>query len=67
MIEKVIINIEKSWKKISKKLITKVRDSVLITSWNLELPNKRIRSFKREKPLKGTKGKRKEITVSREQ
>ena len=27
----------------------------------LELPNKRIRSFKREKPLIGTKGERKEI------
>ena len=27
----------------------------------LELPNKRIKSFKREKPLKGTKGERKEF------
>ena len=26
-----------------------------------ELPNKRIRSFKKEKPMKGTKGERQEI------
>ena len=27
----------------------------------MELPNKRIRSFKKEKPMKGTKGERQEI------
>ena len=28
-----------------------------------ELPNKRIRSFKNEKPMKGTKGERQEIHI----
>ena len=61
IIEKVIINIEKSRKNFIQEIDYDVGDSVLITSWLLELPNKRIRSFKREKPLKGTKGERKEI------
>ena len=61
MIEKAIINTEKFKKKFIKKLIT-MWDFALITSWVLELPNKRIRSFNREKKtLKGTKGVRKEI------
>ena len=38
-----------------------VGDSILITLWHLELPNKRIRKFNRKKPLKWTKGVRKEI------
>ena len=54
MIEKVIINTEKSTKKIIKEIDHDVRDSVLITSWLLELLNKWIRSFKREKQLKWT-------------
>ena len=36
-------------------------DLVLLTSWITELPNKRIKSFKNEKPMKGTKGERQEI------
>ena len=38
-----------------------VGDSVLLTSWMTELPNKRIRSFKKEKPMKDTKGEKQEI------
>ena len=61
IIEKVIINTEKSRKNFIQEIDYDVGDSVLITSCLLELPNKRIRSFKRENPLKGTKGERKEI------
>ena len=43
------------------KINFEVGDSVLLTSWITELPNKRIRSFKNEKPMKGTKGERQEI------
>ena len=61
MIGKVIINTEKPRKSFIQEIDYSVGDSVLITSWLLKLPNKRIRSFKREKPLKGTKRERKEI------
>ena len=61
IIEKVIINTEKSRKNFIQEIDFEVGDSVLITSLFLELPNKRIRSFKREKPLKGTKEERIEI------
>ena len=61
MIEKAIVNTEKSRKNFIQEIDYDVGDSVLITLWLLELPNKRIRSFKREKPLKGTKGERKKI------
>ena len=48
MIEKVIINTEKSWKFfLSQEIDYDVGDSILITSWHLELPNKRIRTFNR--------------------
>ena len=43
------------------KINFEVGDSVLLTSWITELPNKRIRSFKKEKPMKGIKGERQEI------
>ena len=43
------------------KINFEVGDSVLLTTWITELPNKRIRSFKNEKPMKGTKGERQEI------
>ena len=52
MIEKVIINTEKSRKKIYQEINYDNGDSILITSWHLELPNKRIRTFNRKKPLK---------------
>ena len=61
IIEKVIINTEKSRKNFIQEIDYDVGDSVLITSWLLELPIKRIISFKREKPLKGIKEERKEI------
>ena len=43
------------------KINFEVGDSVLLTSWITELPNKRIRSFKEKKPMKDTKGERQEI------
>ena len=61
MIDKVIINTEKFRKNLIQEIDYDVGDSALIISWFLELPNKRIRSFKREKSLKGTKGERKVI------
>ena len=61
MIEKIILNTEKSRKNYIQKIDNELGDSVLITSWLLELPNKRIRSFNKEKPFKGTKVVRKEI------
>ena len=59
MIEKVIINTEKSRKIFYQEIDYDVGDSILVTSWYLELPNKKIRIFIRKKPLKGTKGVRK--------
>ena len=60
MIEKVIINIEKSRKNFIQEIDYDAGDIILITSWHLELPNKRIRTINRKKPLKGSKGVRKE-------
>ena len=48
MIEKVIINTEKLRKSFIQEINYEIGGSVLITSRLLELPNKRIRSFKRE-------------------
>ena len=48
MIEKVIINTEKSRKNFIQEIDYDVGDSVLITSWLLELPNKRIRTFNKK-------------------
>ena len=60
MIEKVIINTEKSRKTLSKKLKTMLR--FYINNFvAFRVPNKRIRSLKRKKPLKGIKWERKEI------
>ena len=59
MIEKLIINTEK-FRKFFIKIDYDVGNSILITSWHLQLPNKRIRVFNK-KPLKGTKEVRKEI------
>ena len=61
MIEKEIINTEKSKKNFYQEIDYNVGYSILITSWHLELPNKRLRTFNRKKQLKGTKGVRKEI------
>ena len=61
IIDEVIVNTESSRKQFLQEIDFEVGDSVLLTSWIVELPNKRIRSFKREKPMKGTKGERHEI------
>ena len=61
MIDKVIINTEKPRKNFIQEIDPDAGDSASTTPWLLESPNKRIRSFKREKPLKGTKWERKEI------
>ena len=54
--EQVIMNTENSRKAFLQEIDFEVGDSVLLTSWITELPNKRIRSFKNEKTMKGTKG-----------
>ena len=56
-----IVNTENYRKAYLQEINFEVRDSVLLTSWMTELPNKRIRSFKKENPMKGTKGERQEI------
>ena len=50
------MNTENSRKAFLQEIDFEVGDSVLLTSWITELPNKRMRSFKKEKPMKGTKG-----------
>ena len=55
------MNTENSRKAFLQKINFEVGDSVLLTSWITELPNRRIRSFKKDKSMKGTKGKRQEI------
>ena len=55
------MNKENSRKAFLYEINFEVGDSVLLTSWITELLNKRISSFKREKPMKGTKGERQEI------
>ena len=55
------MNTENSRKVFLQEIDCEVGDSVLLTSWIIELPNKRIRSFKKEKPMKGTKRERQEI------
>ena len=59
MIEKVIINTEKSRKIFIKKIDYDVGDSILITSWHLELSNKITRTFNRKKAIKRKEGSKK--------
>ena len=54
--EQVIVNTENYRKTFLQEINFDVGDSVLLTSWMTELSNKRIRSFKKEKQMKGTKG-----------
>ena len=61
MIEKVIINIEKSRKIFYQETDYNVVDYLLKTSWHLELPNKKLEHWIEKKSLKGAKGVRKEI------
>ena len=58
IVEQVIVNTENSREAFLQEINFKVGDSALLTSWIAELPNKRIRSFKKEKLMKGTKEER---------
>ena len=64
IVEQVIVNTENSRKTFKQKIDFEVEDSVLLTSWITELPNKWIISFKKEKPMKGTKNWGKKLIVS---
>ena len=55
IVEQVIMNAENSRKASLQEIDFEVGDSVLLTSWITELPNKRIKSFKKEKLIKGKK------------
>ena len=48
IVEQVIMNTENSRKAFLQEIDFEVRDSVLLSLWIAELPNKRIRSFKKE-------------------
>ena len=61
IVEQVIMNTENSRKAFLQEIDFEVGDLVLLTSWITELPNIRIRLFKKEKPMKDTKGERQEI------
>ena len=61
IVEQVIANTGNYRKAFLQEIDFEVEDSVLLNSWMTELPNKRIRSFKKEKPMKGTKEERQEI------
>ena len=61
IVEQVIMNTENSRKAFLQEIDFEIGDSVLLTSWITELPNIRIRSFKKEKPMKDTKGERQKI------
>ena len=61
IVEQVIVNTENSRKEFLQEIDFEVGDLVLLTSWIIKLPNKRIRSFKKEKPMKSTKRERQEI------
>ena len=63
IVEEAIVNTENSRKWFLQEIDFEVGDSVLLTSWMTELPNKRIRSFKKEKSMKGTKEERQEIHI----
>ena len=56
IVEQVILNTENSRKTFLQEIDFEVEDSVLLTSWITELPNNKIKSFKKEKPMKSTKG-----------
>ena len=61
IVDQVIMNTENSRKAFLQEIDFEDGDSVLLTSWMTELPNKRIRSFKKEKQMKGSKGESQEI------
>ena len=51
IVEQVIVNLENFRKAFLQEIDFEVGYSVLLTSWITELPNKRIRSFKKEKSM----------------
>ena len=55
------MNTENYRKAFLQEIDFEVGDSVLLISGMTELPNKRIRTYKKEKPIKGKKGERQEI------
>ena len=61
IVDQVIMNTENSKKAFLQEIDFEVGNSVLLTSWITELQSKRLRSYKKEKPIKGTKGERQEI------
>ena len=52
IIEQVIINTENSRKQFLQEIAFELGDSALLTSWITELPNQKIRSFKKKSQLK---------------
>ena len=52
IVKQVIVNSKNSRKAFLQKIDFEVEESVLLASWITELLNKRIRSFKKEKPMK---------------
>ena len=58
------MNTENSRKAFLQEIDFEVGYSVLLTSWITELPNGRIRTFKREKQMKGTKERDKKFIAS---
>ena len=60
------MNTENSRKAFLQEIDFDVGDSVLLTSWIIELSNKRIRSFKKEKPMKGIKERDKKFIASKQ-
>ena len=67
IVEQVIMNTENSRKGFLQEIDFEVGDSVLLTSWITELPNIRIRSFKKENPMKDTKGERDKKLIASKQ
>ena len=67
IVEQVIMNTENSRKAFLQEIDFEVGDSVLLTSWITKLPNIRIRSFKKEKPMKDTKGDRDKKLIASKQ
>ena len=65
IVEQVIVNTENSRKAYLLKINFEFGDSVLLTSLMTELPNKRIRSFKKEKPMKVQKERAKIFIASK--
>ena len=66
IVEQVIMNTENSRKAFLREIDFEVGDSVLLTSWITELPNIRIRSFKKENQWKVQKERDKKLIASKQ-